>query len=189
MKKVLLFLLFIILLFFCCKFKKTNKVSSYEHNSYEHNFYEQKTNITTDNEIINSILDKYNMYNFSGEFVYNNLFSNQKEELSNFQYLITKGNKTFTADGNTCKGITFYYPNEIIIIADNQNKWCNTELTMSDKYLIHEMAHALASYESGSRKHSADWASEVELILTRMNLTDKTLLNDIINEYGYNTKA
>lgn len=185
MKKVLLFLVIAGCVFAGYYKYNNSKKAELETSSYEHNFYEQKSNITTDNEIINSILDKYNMYNFNGEFVYNNLFGSQKEELSGFQYLITKDNKSFTADGNTCKGITFYYPNEIIIIADNQNKWCNTELTMSDKYLIHEMAHALASYESGSRKHSADWASEVEFILTRMDLTDKVLLNDIINEYGY----
>ena len=74
MKKVLLFLVIAGGVFAGCYKYNNSKKAEQETNSYEHNFYEQKSNITTDNEIINSILDKYNMYNFNGEFVYNNLF-------------------------------------------------------------------------------------------------------------------
>lgn len=142
----------------------------------------------TKNRDMNNIIAKNNIRSIDPRYISKYLFAGEQAEILEFDYYLVEGRKAFNIDGYNCHGITFYYPECTVFVSDNNESWCGTPLTQTEKCLIHEMAHVLADAEAGSRKHEDDWVSEVQMILRLIQVTteeEKLLLNDIINPYGY----
>lgn len=147
-------------------------------------FYKEKKNLDSEIPTLNYIFKTYDIYQFDASYVYKNL-PNQKSEFNKYKYFITKGTSHFTAKKQQCQGYVYHYPMRVVVIADNPTKWLNSGLTLSDKNLIHEIAHIYTKIEFGGGDHSEDWVYACDKILKSMGLTDKILLNDLINDYGY----
>lgn len=101
--------------------------------------------------------------------------------LMDYDFILITNSKTIKIDNHNAYGVCIYEPDNIIVVCKDDSQWL--DLTNSDKIIIHEMAHALASDKGlEGKKHGREWTDEVRNILTHLVDNPEDYIKDITGD-------